>query len=54
MKDSGGREVKDTEEMADLLAQHYSSVFRTEALPMEEISQLYIGDSPLMDTKFKA
>ena len=46
--------MKDTVEMADLLAQHYSSVFRTEALPMEEISQLYIGDNPLMDTKFEA
>ena len=35
LKTKEGKEVKDSEEMADLLAEHYSSVFKTEALPME-------------------
>ena len=38
--------------MADLLAEHYSTVFKTEVLPMEEVRQLYQGDSPLLDTHF--
>ena len=47
-----GQEVTDSEQMAELLATHYSSVFKTEVLPMEEIKQLYKGDSPLLDTEF--
>ena len=50
--DKEGKEVTDSEQMAELLAQHYSSVFKTEVLPMEEMSQLYEGDSPLLDTDF--
>ena len=45
LKSKEGKEVKDFEEMADLLAEHYSSVFRTEALPMEEVRQLFTGDA---------
>ena len=52
LKDKAGKEVKDSEEMADLLAQHYSIVFREEVLPMQEICQLYNGDSPLLHTQF--
>ena len=52
LKNEEGMEVKDPEEMANLLAQHYSSVFKKEILPMEEIVQLYHGDSPLLNTEF--
>ena len=52
LKDKENKMVKDTVEMADILAEHYSSVFKTEVLPMDEISQPYHGDSPLLDTKF--
>ena len=52
LKDKEGKEVKGSKEMADLLADHYSSVFQEEVLPMEEISQLYTGDSPLLNTEF--
>ena len=52
LKSKEGKEVNDSKEMADLLAEHYSSVFRTEALPMEEVRQLYTGDAPLLDTEF--
>ena len=45
LKDKEGNEVKDTVEMADLLAEHYASVFKTKILPMEEMTQLYGGDS---------
>ena len=47
-----GKEVTDSEKMAELLSEHYSSVFKTEVLPMEEVKQLYEGDSPLLDTQF--
>ena len=52
LKDKEGKQVNKPEEMADLLAEHYSSVFRTEVLPMEEMDQVYNGDSPLLDTQF--
>ena len=52
LKDKEGREVTDSQEMAELLATHYSSVFQQEVLPMEEVRQLYEGDSPLLDTVF--
>ena len=52
LKAPGGKEVTDTVEMADLLADHYASVFKTEILPMEQVNQLYLGDSPLLDTNF--
>ena len=52
LKDKEGREVTDSQEMAELLATHYSSVFQPEVLPMEEVRQLYEGDSPLLDTVF--
>ena len=38
--------------MAELLAKHYSTVFKQEVLPMEEVRQIYQGDSPLLDTHF--
>ena len=44
--------MTDSVEMAEMLAKHYASVFKTEVLPMEEISQLYDGDNPLLNTKF--
>ena len=52
LKNKEGKEVTDSEEMADLLADHYSTVFKTEVLPMEEVRLLYQGDSPLLDTHF--
>ena len=52
LKNKEGKEVTDPEEMADLLAMHYSSVFKEEMLPMEEVKQLYHGDSPLVNTEF--
>ena len=52
LKDLEGKEVKESKEMADLLAKHYSSVFKVEVLPMEEMSQVYQGDSPLLTTEF--
>ena len=52
LKDKEGREVTDSQEMAELLATHYSSVFQPEVHPMEEVRQLYEGDSPLLDTVF--
>ena len=52
LKDQEGNEVKESKEMADLLANHYSSVFNKEVLPMEEVTQLYQGDSPLLTTEF--
>ena len=52
LKDRAGKEVKGSEEMANLLAQHYSSVFQKEILPMEEIVQLYHGENPLLNTEF--
>ena len=48
LKDKKGKEVKDSKEMADLLAEHYASVFKEEVLPMQEVGQLYQGDSPLL------
>ena len=44
--------MKESKEMADLLAKHYASVFKQEVLPMEEVTQLYQGDSPLLTTEF--
>ena len=35
LKDKEGKEVKDSKEMADLLAVHYASVFKQEVLPMQ-------------------
>ena len=52
LKDKDGKEVNDSKEMADLLAKHYVTVFKKEVLPMEEVSQMYQGDSPLLDTQF--
>jgi hypothetical protein len=52
LKNKEGKEVKESKEMADLLAEHYSSVFKKEVLPMQEIKQLYEGDSPLLETQF--
>ena len=44
--------MNDSKEMADLLAKHYVTVFKKEVLPMQEVSQMYQGDSPLLDTQF--
>ena len=44
--------MTDAKKMADLLANYYSTVFKEEVLPMEEVRQLYQGDSPLLDTHF--
>ena len=52
LKDKEGKQVNGSEEMADLLAKHCSSVFRTEVLPMEKMDMVYHGDSPLMETQF--
>ena len=52
LKDKEDKEVKYSKEIADLLANHYSSVFKNDVLPMEEVSQLYLGDSPLLITQF--
>ena len=52
LKDKQGKEVTDSQQMAELLATHYSSVFQQEVLPMEEVRQLYEGDSPLLDTVY--
>ena len=45
-----GREVTDAKQMAKLLAKHYSTAFKQEVLPMEEVRQIYQRDSPLLDT----
>ena len=52
LKNLEGKEVNESKEMADLLAKHYSSVFKEEVLPMEEVSQVYHGDRPLLTTEF--
>ena len=52
LRSKEGKEVTDAEEMAELLAKHYSTIFKQEVLPMEEVRQLYQGDSPLLDTHF--
>ena len=52
LRNKEGKEVTECKEMADLLADHYSTVFKTEVLPMEEVRQLYQGDNPLLDTHF--
>ena len=52
LRNKDGKEVTDSKEMAELLATHYSSVFQQEVLPMEEVKQLYQGDSPLLNTHF--
>ena len=52
LKNQEGKEVKKSKEMANLLAKHYSSVFKVEILPMQEVSRVYQGDSPLLTTEF--
>ena len=52
LKDKDGKEVKGSKEMANLLAEYYASVFKEEVLPMQEVGQLYQGDSPLLETQF--
>ena len=52
LRDKEGKEVKDSKEMANLLADHYASVFKKEVLPMQEVGQMYQGESPLLETQF--
>ena len=51
LKEKEGKEVTDSKKMANLLAQHYVSVFKTEILPMQEVRQMYKGGSPLLKTE---
>ena len=44
--------MKESKEMAALLAKHFSSVFKVKVLPTEEVSQVYHGDSSLLTTEF--